>query len=345
MKHIPHRELAKSRKGNAFIKWGNFGVENTDEKLACVRLKENVFIAGGQPKFKLSKNDTFFTIGSCFARGLESILLSRKLNVASHTDGFLKWRTVNETVTPLGATNRYNTGSIVNEFRWHINPDYQFSDELFLKIGDDLYTDPHMNPTLAPASVLELRERRAIWKTIFDRLNNVNVVIITLGLVEVWYDHYMNTVLNSAPDPRAVRADRDRFSFSKLGFKDNFDNLTEVLSLLKSICPLNFRLIITVSPVPLMRTFTAQDIVIANQYSKNCLRTVAQEFADEHENVDYFPSYEIAINSNPENTWEPSDRRHVRGDFSKEIMKQFFKMYFEDLNFDDSAEYGIKRLF
>jgi len=345
VKVIAHKDLAKIQKGNRFVKWGNFGVDNTDEKLACVRLAENIFQVGGMSKFKLSKNDNFFMIGSCFARGLERILMSRKLIVSSYTEDFLKWRPANENVTPLGATNRYNTGSIANDFRWHLDKSSTFPEDSFLEISAGLFTDPHMNPTLAPGSVNELIERRDIWASVFDRLSKVNVVIITLGLVEAWYDHKTGLVLNSAPDPRAIRKDRGRFAFVKLGFQDNLNNLNEIHRLLSKVCPDDFRMVVTVSPVPLMRTFTDQDIVVANQYSKNCLRTVAQEFSDTHDNVAYFPSYEIAINSNPDLVWEPSDRRHVKGDFSVEIMKQFFDLFFEDIKFDRSVKYGIKRLF
>jgi hypothetical protein len=84
---------------------------------------------------------------------------------------------------------------------------------------------------------------------------------------------------------------------------------------------------VTVSPVPLMATFSAEDIVIANTYSKSLLRTVAQEWANKHENVHYFPSYEIVQNSDPKVTWE-EDRRHVKGQVVQHIMKLFLHNYF-----------------
>lgn len=344
MKIFAYRDLSKIQKGNRFVKWGNFGVDNVDEKLACVRLAEDVFQVGGVRKFTLSKRDNFFTIGSCFARALEDIFISSKLNVSSYTDDFLKWRTINEHVMALGATNRYNTGAIANDFRWHLDEGITFPEDAFLKISDDLYTDPHMNPTLAPGSLEELKERRRVWASVFERLSNVNVVIITLGLIEAWYDEKTELILNSAPDQRAIRKEPKRFSFVKLGFQDNLDNLNEVYHLLSKVCPKNFRMVVTVSPVPMARTFTCQDIVVANQYSKNCLRAVAQEFSDMHENVAYFPSYEIALNSNPDRVWEPSDRRHVKGDFSVEIVQQFFAMYFDDVKFSHGFKHNIKQL-
>lgn len=344
LQFTPHRELGNVQKGNQHVKWGQFGAENTDEKLASVRLRRNVLQLGGEPKFALTKSDRFFTIGSCFARGLENILMGKKLAVESFTQDFLKWRTINENTTPLGATNRYNTASIANDFRWHLDPESTFPKAAFLEAANGLFTDPHMNPTLAPASVEELMERRRIWGQVFGRMPDVDVVILTLGLVEAWYDHETELVLNSAPDPRAIRRDRDRFSFVKLNFSDNLENLEAIRAVLSNVCKPGFRMVVTVSPVPLMRTFTDQDIIVANCYSKSTLRSAAQEFADRHDNVAYFPSYEIAINSDPKEVWHPTDRRHVNGAFSKQIMRQFFETYFTDVVLGNELEYTIKQL-
>jgi len=54
------------------------------------------------------------------------------------------------------------------------------------------------------------------------------------------------------------------------------------------------------------------DVVVANTYAKSLLRAVAQEWTSAHDNVHYFPSYEIVQNSDRAATWEP-DLRHVKG--------------------------------
>ena len=53
-------------------------------------------------------------------------------------------------------------------------------------------------------------------------------------------------------------------------------------------------MLISVSPVPLKNvTFTGQDALTANTYSKSALRAASEEFVAGHEDVDYFPSYKI----------------------------------------------------
>ncbi|HHL42614.1 MAG TPA: hypothetical protein ENJ42_03255 [Hellea balneolensis] len=334
MKFRPFTSIPKLQKGNSCIKWGDYGQENTNPDLACNRLRENVLKIGGKPKFQLSKKDSFFTIGSCFARGLEKTLCGKGLDVLSVSDKLADWRTSRENVTPQGATNRYNTASIANDFTWHATDSGHFPDHAYVQVTDELYCDPHMNPTLGSAPVAELKRRRLIWSEVFKTVLDADVVVLTLGMSEAWYDHKSELVCNSFVDARAVKRDRDRFSAVILSAQDNLHNLEAVHEILSQNGKPEVKIIVTVSPVPLIRTTTEHDIIVANQYSKSCLRTAAQEFADQHDNVAYFPSYEIAMFSNPELVWEPSDRRHVKGAFSMEIMKQFFNMYLGDMEFE-----------
>jgi len=87
-------------------------------------------------------------------------------------------------------------------------------------------------------------------------------------------------------------------------------------------------IIITVSPVPLMNTFSTMDIVVANSWAKSLLRAVSQEWAAVHSNVDYFPSYEIVQNSDRREMWE-DDLRHVKGPGVQQIMDVFLRNYIE----------------
>ena len=90
----------------------------------------------------------------------------------------------------------------------------------------------------------------------------------------------------------------------------------------------DFHVVVTVSPVPLMNTFSTMDIVVANTWAKSLLRAVAQEWASAHPNVDYFPSYEIVQNSDRAAVWE-DDLRHVRGQGAQHIMELFLRKYIE----------------
>jgi hypothetical protein len=77
-----------------------------------------------------------------------------------------------------------------------------------------------------------------------------------------------------------------------------------------------------------MNTFSTMDIVVANTWAKSLLRAVAQEWANAHANVDYFPSYEIVQNSDRAAAWE-RDLRHVKGAGAQHIMALFLQKYIE----------------
>jgi hypothetical protein len=111
-------------------------------------------------------------------------------------------------------------------------------------------------------------------------------------------------------------------------FAQNWSNLEALYELLARYGHPDVRIVVTVSPVPLMNTFSTMDIVVANTWAKSLLRAVAQEWASAHPNVDYFPSYEIVQNSDRAAVWE-DDLRHVRGKGAQHIMELFLRKYIE----------------
>jgi len=164
------------------------------------------------------------------------------------------------------------------------------------------------------------------------------VVIITLGLAEVWRDKIANIFLNHTPIPEAIRSHPDRYEFHITNFAQNLSNLERIHTLLSQFGHPDVQVVVTVSPVPLMATFSGEDVVIANTYSKSMLRTVAQEWAVAHKNVHYFPSYEIVQNSHRLVTWE-EDLRHVRAEVANHIMRLFLRHYSREAAFDEPVQY------
>ena len=54
----------------------------------------------------------------------------------------------------------------------------------------------------------------------------------------------------------------------------------------------------------LFTTFTDQDVLIANCYSKSVLRAAAEAVVAENDRVDYFPAYESVTLSNRDLAWQ-----------------------------------------
>ena len=126
------------------------------------------------PKFKLRRDDKFYAIGSCFARGLESSLAGHKITVESAAPEFAKLQSANREVSGLGFINKYNTYSILNELRWALDPDAEFPRESIVPLTNTTWYDPHTNPTLHFVGLEETLERRALIQAVTKRIQELS---------------------------------------------------------------------------------------------------------------------------------------------------------------------------
>ena len=334
-------EAMENYKGNGAGTWyeDDADAEDTAGRFAFQRLRKTWFTPQVDPKFKLRRDDNFYAIGSCFARGLEHFLAKHNISVESAAPEFAKLQPAKTRVTALGFTNKYNTYSILNELRWALDPNATFPLRSIAQLTETTWYDPHTNPTLNFIGLEETLERRALMQTVTKRIRNCRAVIVTLGLAEVWRDVQTDVFVNCTPlavaytlkpsaAPSLFTPEPDRYEFHLTNFAENWANLEAIYALLSRYGHPDFHIVVTVSPVPLMNTFSTMDIVVANTWAKSLLRAVAQEWAGAHPNVDYFPSYEIVQNSDRAAVWE-RDLRHVRSAGVQHIMELFLQKYLE----------------
>jgi hypothetical protein len=97
------------------------------------------------------------------------------------------------------------------------------------------------------------------------------------------------------------------------------------------------KFLFTVSPVPLMATATAQQVVVASSYSKSVLRAVAGQLAEQHHDVDYFPSYEIISSPMMRGGFFEADGRSVISQGVDHVMAQFFSQHPPPVEADANA--------
>lgn len=323
-------EAVKNYARNTARSWYKDEVDPDDQtgKYAFQRLRKTWFTPEVDPKFKLRREDKFYAIGSCFARGLENSLAGHKMAVESAAPEFAKLQAANKEASGLGFTNKYNTFSILNELRWALDPDSEFPRRSIVPLTETTWYDPHTTPTLNFVGLDETLERRTLMQAVTKRIQSCRAIIITLGLAEVWRDVQADVFLNCTPIPSLFKTQPGRYEFHLTNFAQNRANLEAIYALLSQFGHPDFHVIITVSPVPLMNTFSTMDIVVANTWAKSLLRAVAQEWAYAHPNVDYFPSYEIVQNSDRAAAWE-LDLRHVKGAGAQHIMQLFLQNYLE----------------
>jgi hypothetical protein len=155
-------------------------------------------------------------------------------------------------------------------------------------------------------------------RAIFDE---TEVFILTFGLSEVWYDEPTGNVFWRTIPKRSYDPARHRFRVSTVD--ENRDNIRAIYDLIRRHRP-DARIIVTLSPVPLIATFRDVSCITANSVSKAVLRVAIDEVlrAVGHEGVlHYWPSYEIVTDvlKSP----YKADRRHIDGPAVAFIMTLF----------------------
>lgn len=278
-----------------------------------------------EPTFQITPGEKVFTIGSCFARNIEKHL--DKLNFV--VPGFARFKGTDY-------INKYNVFSILNEIKWAIDESsFPSFEDRFIPIGKGLYIDPylHTDPTDLEQSI----EMALNAHSLFKEIPECRIFIITLGLVEAWWDKVNQCYINQTfrlekhvTDNEALKeAFHDRFEFHQLSFEDVKAGTLEMINLIKHHAQPDCRIILTVSPVPLITTFTEHDVMVANSYSKALLRTVAEEVTSIYDFVDYLPTYEsITLSHDPTLVWE-ADGIHVRSDAVQLNIARMVEAYVE----------------
>lgn len=308
-------------------RWFKNGINVKDEGDFGIQRLNSGIVYPKALNFRLSKDVNCFAIGSCFARGIEKTMQAKGLNVLSISEKFKSFELKNEKVTGLGFTNKYTTFSILNQLEWSLG-EKEFPYDSIVELEDGVAIDPHTNPSLKFVGKERTIERRKTLNEVFSTISDCKTIVITLGLTEGWYDKEANSFLNISPTQAMQKKYPGRYEFQVTDFQTNYDNLEAAYLLLKKHCPTDFNLVVTVSPVPLLATFSERDIIIANTYSKAILRTVAESLSFKYDNIHYFPSYEMVMNSDRDQVWE-EDGRHVKGSFVNKIMTHFVDSHLE----------------
>jgi GSCFA family len=276
-----------------------------------------------EAEFTIRNSDEVFAIGSCFARSVETALAALGWNVKSITDVFDQFSKEGGN----GYTNKYNPWAIVNELSWALDPDSEFPIDALQPLSDDTWIDVQGNYFVLTREDRGTTFRRHLLLTeLMRRIPECRIIVITLGLIEAFFDTLLDIYTNQTPRSSETPG---RFRFRILSFDEVIEALERIHALLSRYGHPDVQVVVTVSPVPLTATFSQQDIVLANTLSKATLRTAAGWWAHAHDNVHYFPSYEIVMNSQRDSAWF-SDGVHVRPELVGHIMETFLRTHVAD---------------
>lgn len=185
-------------------------------------------------------------------------------------------------------------------------------------------------PTLDPRGLDSANEvlglRLEHLKQVRRMFSAMDVFVFTLGLTEAWMNAAGDTVYPTAPGTFAGAYRTQEYRFHNFTYPEVLEDLEAFIELISAHNP-DFRMILTVSPVPLTATATDQHVLAATVHSKSVLRAVAGQLAGSSDRVDYFPSYELISSHVSRGALHQENLRTVSATGVEAVMKMFFNQH------------------
>jgi hypothetical protein len=157
-------------------------------------------------------------------------------------------------------------------------------------------------------------------RAVLDAFGRATVFVFTLGLTEAWESTLDGAVYPACPGTVAGQFDPSRHRFHNFSAEEVRADLVAFIRRLRETNP-GVRVVLTVSPVPLVATATDQHVVVASAYSKAVLRVAAAEVAASTPQVSYFPALEIVTGPQAPHDYLAEDRRSVTDAGVKAVME------------------------
>ena len=277
-------------------------------------------------KFPISKQTRFVTFGSCFAQHISKWLIQ---------NGF-SW--VDAEAAPAGLASdasleqgygifSVRTGNIYTVAilrQWielaqgtaSVHPEIAFKDEVFYDTLRPLISKSGFSSENALISARELS-----YASLINAIRHSDVFVFTLGLTEGW-ENQSGYAYAMCPGTELGVFEPENHLFKNYSYDSILKDLNITLDLIKQINP-KMRFILTVSPVPLTATATAEHVLSSTVYSKSVLRAVAGFLQQTREDVDYFPSYELITSPPMRGAYFETNMRSVRPEGVEFVMQHF----------------------
>ncbi len=261
----------------------------------------------------LRKSDRIMSAGSCFASNLIPFLERDGFTYLRTEEPHPYFRDMPENLGYRNFTAAYGNIYTARQFVQLIDRAYvRFAPAEDRWYGDGSIVDPFRPglryPARSDAEFDVLTEQHLA--AVRAGLEGATVLVFTLGLTEAWRSSLDGAVYPACPGTISGTFDPARHEFHNFSASEVTEDLQAICDRLHDINP-ELRVILTVSPVPLVATATDAHVVVATTRSKAILRVAAGEIADARSNVAYFPAYEIVCAPQAPHDYFEADRREV----------------------------------
>ncbi|HVD98957.1 MAG TPA: GSCFA domain-containing protein [Cytophagaceae bacterium] len=250
---------------------------------------------------KINHEHKLLTIGSCFSQVIGEQLKENKFEVVAN---------------PFGTV--FNPVSIFRILESVLKNDFSLLDRSVESNGVWFNYHTHSDFFGNTREALELKIKDQLQKA-HAHLLKTNFLIITLGTAFVYRLKKENEIVANCHKIPAAHFTKELLSVQEV--VRSFETLHAQL---KSQLPA-LKIILTVSPVR-----HTKDTLPLNAVSKAALRLVCHECSEKHENVFYFPSYEIMMDDLRDYRFYKQDMIHPTEVAEEYIWNKFSETYFSE---------------
>ncbi|MBT5242541.1 MAG: GSCFA domain-containing protein [Rhodospirillaceae bacterium] len=285
------------------------------------------------PNLSIGPDDKIISAGSCFAARIATFIRSSGLTYLFSDDRISSdgddVREESPAIFSLRYGNIYTTRHLVQLLRRVTGK--QIINPPVARDENGRYRNLFRPSVLSYKSEDVLRaDDDAHLVNIKTMLERATVFTFTLGLTEQWIDNETEITFPSAPGCGFGEFDPSQHTFHNSTQSEVRQELRESIDLLREVNP-DLSIILTLSPVPLVATFTSASAVEATFYSKSLLRQaiadVLSEMPESASPLAYFPSYEIVMNPHFISENFAPDMRSISEVGVERVMKQFRRRF------------------
>ena len=283
-----------------------------------------------KPKFEINKFKKIATAGSCFAQHITNKLKKYQYNVLDLEPA--------PPGLPMDLHGKYGYsmysaryGNIysarqLNQLAKECHGSHQPKGYIWRK-NKKFYDG--LRPAVEPEGLENkqqvIEHRQFHINQVRKMFESLDIFIFTLGLTESWVHRRSGTVFPIAPGTQIGNFNKGKHKFYNANFKQIIDDMRQFLSITNEIRGGKpFKMLLTVSPVPLTATASGKHILVATMQSKALLRSAAAELCEDNPNIDYFPSFEIVNNPRLHSLSFTDNLRTIRPEIVDTVMRHFF---------------------
>ena len=250
------------------------------------------------PRFTLRPTDRIATAGSCFAQHISRALQARDFAFfvsepapPDLSPSEAKARNFGVFTARFG--NLYTTRQLLQLFQRAFGT-FSPGEDVWA-LPDGRLVDP-FRPAIEPGGFateeLLRADREAHLAAVRRMFLELDVFVFTLGLTEAWRSRVDGAVYPVAPGVSGGEYDPARHEFVNFEVEEVVGDFAALVTGLRAINP-GCRILLTVSPVPLVATYEDRHVLVSTTYSKSVLRVAADKLCRAFEGIDYFASYEL----------------------------------------------------